>query len=122
MNFHVFVQVCFLCESLLTVIVRAYKGSFSCMYPKMIEEVVPLSEVHFASLVIAFEDFYESVCSRVLILKHLEIFGLWNRFLNLKLLKIIIFALCYLYINTLWDLSFYFIIRNKLVTHDFRPD
>ena len=52
-NEHVLVQVSLLCEALPTRSLRTYKGSFASVHPQVIEEIMPLSEEHVTTLVVA---------------------------------------------------------------------
>ncbi len=90
------------------------------MNSKMIEEIVPFSEKHFAIFVVALKDLGIAVCLRVLVLVNLKISSPRNCFSNLKLSEVEVIPLYYLNFRPSWDLSFYPLIGNRLVTHDLK--
>lgn len=112
------VKVSFLREGLFAIVEWTYKGSFTSMHPKVIEEIVPLSKVHFAELVIALEYFYGSMGSRVLVLEDSESFGFRDGFLNFKFFDVIMFTFGYFYLDSTWNLFSNIIVHDVLLTHD----
>lgn len=76
------VQICFLSEGLATVGLRAQEWSFSGMYAKVVEKVMPFSEEHLASLVVALKQLDVTLGPWILVLKHPKLPCRWNLLLN----------------------------------------
>ena len=54
----VLVQVGFLCEALVAALIGAIERPLACVHTQVVEEVVPLTEVHLAASVLAEEYLY----------------------------------------------------------------
>ena len=89
MTFHVLVQVAFLSECQLAVLLNSiWAGVWSliCVNTQMIIEVVPLSKVHWAVRVVTLQDLKISLCLRVLKLEYPK--SLCRRNVRVRLLLI----------------------------------
>ena len=63
---------------------RTQKRALSCVYPKVVEEVMPLAEEHPAAVVVALQQLYVALRSRVLVLEHTEFAGRWDLLFDLN--------------------------------------
>jgi hypothetical protein len=70
----------------------ARERSFSSVHSKVIKKVVPFSEKHFTSNIVAFEYLYIAVSLRVLILENCEFLCFRHRLFYLQVLDIVAVA------------------------------
>ena len=78
------------------------------MHPKVVEEVVPLSEEHPAVLMIALQDLDLPHRLRVFVFEHPELFSLWNRFFDFNRVEIKILTILNVNGGIFWNLLVYF--------------
>ncbi len=78
-----FGEIRLLSETLVASSNLAHKRSFTCVNPKVIEKVMPLSEEHAAVVVITFKNFDLAHCARILISVNSEFSRVWHSLINL---------------------------------------
>ena len=70
MNSQVLIQIRFLCKALVTARLLTTERPFTCVDSQMIEEIMPLSEVHVAILVVAFKNLDISLGSWIFVFEY----------------------------------------------------
>ena len=83
MNLKMLIKICFLSKCLAAVWMFACERSFTSMYSQVIEEIMPFSENHFASLKVALKQLDKTVSLWVLVLKNSESLCSGDRFFDL---------------------------------------
>jgi len=86
----------------------------------VIEEIVPLSEEHFAAFEIALENLDETMSFGVFVLENPEFTCLRHRLLYFQFRHVKVIPLDYFHSGSLWNLSPDRFVSDGLVTHDFK--
>ena len=86
----------------------------------MIEEIVPLSEEHFAPFEIALKYLDKAMSFGVFVFEDSEFTCLGHRFFNFQFRHVKVIPFDYFDGGSFWNLSPYRVISDGLVTHDFK--
>lgn len=112
-----FIQISFLSKWLITIRFLTFERSFTSVNSEMVKKIMPLSKIHFTSIMIAFKDFDISLSAWVLIFINTEFSSGWNLFLNFNRGKVKLITSLYCYLSTFWNFFTNFSVRDVSATN-----
>ena len=117
-NLNMFIEVSLLSKWWIAGMIWTYKWSFSRMDPQVVEEIMPFSEEHIASLLIALQYLHESLRLRVFELENFEPSCHRHCLADSQTAHIVMRAVNYLNLCAFWNFfPNYFIFYRILVHH-----
>ena len=117
-NGQVLVEIGLLGEALIAAWLLADEGTLLGMHSEVVEEIMPLAEVHLAAFEVTLKNFDLSLGPWIFVLKNSELTSGWNLLIDLDRRKVKILSWLHMDFRAIWDLIPDLSVRNFTLVND----